>query len=64
MGAELTISQTDANATAGALDPARLGASGIGWALGVGRLGSHRRAGARRLALVDRHGASAYLPEE
>lgn len=32
-------SQTGANATCGALYPARMRASGIGWALGVGRLG-------------------------
>jgi MFS transporter, AAHS family, 4-hydroxybenzoate transporter len=32
-------SQTGANATAGALYPARMRASGIGWALGIGRLG-------------------------
>jgi MFS transporter, AAHS family, 4-hydroxybenzoate transporter len=37
----LTIigSQTGANATCGALYPARMRASGIGWALGIGRLG-------------------------
>lgn len=37
----LTIigSQTGANAACGALYPARMRASGIGWALGVGRLG-------------------------
>jgi MFS transporter, AAHS family, 4-hydroxybenzoate transporter len=32
-------SQTGANATCGALYPARMRASGIGWALGIGRLG-------------------------
>jgi len=32
-------SQTGANATCGALYPARMRGSGIGWALGVGRLG-------------------------
>jgi AAHS family 4-hydroxybenzoate transporter-like MFS transporter len=32
-------SQTGANATAGALYPARMRTSGIGWALGIGRLG-------------------------
>jgi AAHS family 4-hydroxybenzoate transporter-like MFS transporter len=37
----LTIigSQTGANATCGALYPARMRATGIGWALGIGRLG-------------------------
>jgi MFS transporter, AAHS family, 4-hydroxybenzoate transporter len=32
-------SQTGANATCGAIYPARMRASGIGWALGIGRLG-------------------------
>ena len=32
-------SQTGANATRGALYPARMRTSGIGWALGIGRLG-------------------------
>jgi AAHS family 4-hydroxybenzoate transporter-like MFS transporter len=32
-------SQTGANATCGALYPARMRTSGIGWALGIGRLG-------------------------
>jgi len=32
-------SQTGANATAGALYPARMRTCGIGWALGIGRLG-------------------------
>ena len=38
-GMTIIGSQTGANATAGALYPARMRASGIGWALGVGRLG-------------------------
>ena len=32
-------SQTGANATSGALYPARMRTTGIGWALGIGRLG-------------------------
>ena len=32
-------SQTGANAACGALYPARMRTSGIGWALGIGRLG-------------------------
>ena len=32
-------SQTGANATCGALYPARMRTTGIGWALGIGRLG-------------------------
>jgi AAHS family 4-hydroxybenzoate transporter-like MFS transporter len=35
----ITGSQTGANATAGKLYPARMRTSGIGWALGIGRLG-------------------------
>ncbi len=38
-GMTIIGSQTGANATAGALYPARMRASGIGWALGIGRLG-------------------------
>jgi MFS transporter, AAHS family, 4-hydroxybenzoate transporter len=38
-GMTIIGSQTGANATCGALYPARMRASGIGWALGVGRLG-------------------------
>ena len=38
-GATIIGSQTGANAAAGALYPARMRTSGIGWALGVGRLG-------------------------
>jgi AAHS family 4-hydroxybenzoate transporter-like MFS transporter len=38
-GTTTTGSQTGANATAGALYPARMRTSGIGWALGIGRLG-------------------------
>lgn len=38
-GATVIGSQTGANATAGALYPARMRTSGIGWALGIGRLG-------------------------
>jgi MFS transporter, AAHS family, 4-hydroxybenzoate transporter len=38
-GGTTTGSQTGANATAGALYPARMRTSGIGWALGIGRLG-------------------------
>ena len=38
-GMTTTGSQTGANATAGKLYPARMRTSGIGWALGVGRLG-------------------------
>jgi AAHS family 4-hydroxybenzoate transporter-like MFS transporter len=38
-GLTVTGSQTGANATAGALYPARMRTSGIGWALGIGRLG-------------------------
>ena len=38
-GMTIVGSQTGANATAGALYPARMRASGIGWALGIGRLG-------------------------
>jgi AAHS family 4-hydroxybenzoate transporter-like MFS transporter len=38
-GMTIVGSQTGANATAGALYPARMRTSGIGWALGVGRLG-------------------------
>jgi AAHS family 4-hydroxybenzoate transporter-like MFS transporter len=38
-GMMITGSQTGANATAGKLYPARMRSSGIGWALGIGRLG-------------------------
>ena len=38
-GVTSTGSQTGANATCGALYPARMRTSGIGWALGIGRLG-------------------------
>jgi AAHS family 4-hydroxybenzoate transporter-like MFS transporter len=38
-GTAIIGSQTGANATAGALYPARMRTSGIGWALGIGRLG-------------------------
>jgi len=38
-GMTVVGSQTGANATCGALYPARMRTSGIGWALGVGRLG-------------------------
>ena len=38
-GMTIIGSQTGANATAGTLYPARMRTSGIGWALGIGRLG-------------------------
>ena len=38
-GATVIGSQTGANAACGAMYPARMRASGIGWALGIGRLG-------------------------
>jgi len=38
-GMTIVGSQTGANATAGKLYPARMRTSGIGWALGIGRLG-------------------------
>ena len=38
-GVTVIGSQTVANATCGALYPARMRTSGIGWALGIGRLG-------------------------
>jgi MFS transporter, AAHS family, 4-hydroxybenzoate transporter len=38
-GATVIGSQTGANAACGAIYPARMRTSGIGWALGVGRLG-------------------------
>ena len=38
-GAAVIGSQTGSNATCGAIYPARMRTSGIGWALGVGRLG-------------------------
>jgi len=38
-GMTIIGSQTGANATAGKLYPARMRTSGIGWALGIGRLG-------------------------
>src|SRR5437763_12261973 len=38
-GTAIIGSQTGANATAGTLYPARMRTSGIGWALGIGRLG-------------------------
>src|SRR5205814_8513774 len=38
-GMTIIGSQTGANATAGALYPARMRTCGIGWALGIGRLG-------------------------
>ena len=38
-GMTIVGSQTGANATAGALYPARMRTSGLGWALGIGRLG-------------------------
>jgi len=38
-GMTIIGSQTGANATAGVLYPARMRTSGIGWALGIGRLG-------------------------
>jgi MFS transporter, AAHS family, 4-hydroxybenzoate transporter len=39
-GMTIIGSQTGANATCGALYPARMRASGLGWALGIGRLGA------------------------
>jgi MFS family permease len=39
-GATITGSQTGANGTCGKLYPARMRASGLGWALGIGRLGA------------------------
>jgi AAHS family 4-hydroxybenzoate transporter-like MFS transporter len=38
-GMTIIGSQTGANATAGTLYPARMRTTGIGWALGIGRLG-------------------------
>jgi AAHS family 4-hydroxybenzoate transporter-like MFS transporter len=38
-GTTIISSQTGANAACGALYPARMRTSGIGWALGIGRLG-------------------------
>jgi AAHS family 4-hydroxybenzoate transporter-like MFS transporter len=38
-GTTIIGSQTGANAACGALYPARMRTSGIGWALGIGRLG-------------------------
>ena len=38
-GTTIIGSQTGANAACGALYPARVRTSGIGWALGIGRLG-------------------------
>jgi AAHS family 4-hydroxybenzoate transporter-like MFS transporter len=38
-GMTITGSQTGANATCGKLYPARMRTSGLGWALGIGRLG-------------------------
>jgi AAHS family 4-hydroxybenzoate transporter-like MFS transporter len=38
-GMTIIGSQTGANATAGKLYPARMRTSGLGWALGIGRLG-------------------------
>ena len=38
-GMTIIGSQTGANATCGKLYPARMRTSGIGWALGIGRLG-------------------------
>ena len=38
-GTTIIGSQTGANAACGALYPARMGSSGNGWALGIGRLG-------------------------
>src|SRR5947209_19503903 len=38
-GMTIIGSQTGANATCGALYPARMRTSGLGWALGIGRLG-------------------------
>src|SRR4029077_8573055 len=38
-GMMITGSQTGANAASGKLYPARMRTSGIGWALGIGRLG-------------------------
>jgi MFS transporter, AAHS family, 4-hydroxybenzoate transporter len=38
-GATITGSQTGANGTCGKLYPARMRTSGLGWALGIGRLG-------------------------
>ncbi|HUC11316.1 MAG TPA: aromatic acid/H+ symport family MFS transporter [Stellaceae bacterium] len=39
-GMTIVGSQTGANATCGALYPARMRTSGLGWALGIGRLGA------------------------
>jgi AAHS family 4-hydroxybenzoate transporter-like MFS transporter len=39
-GATITGSQTGANGTCGKLYPARMRTSGLGWALGIGRLGA------------------------
>ena len=56
-------SQTGANATAGKLYPARMRTSGIGWALGIGRLGGIAAPVLGGWLLVARHAAAADLPQ-
>jgi nitrate/nitrite transporter NarK len=58
-GMTIIGSQTGANAACGKLYPARMRTSGLGWALGIGRLG----AAPRRVSAAERRGAAAYLPQ-
>jgi AAHS family 4-hydroxybenzoate transporter-like MFS transporter len=60
-GMTIIGSQTGANGTCGKLYPARMRTSGLGWAIGIGRLGSVCGAYARRLSVVDRAAAAADL---
>ena len=57
MGSCTVGSQTAANGMVAALYPARVRTTGMGWALGIGRLGGDRRSGARRV--VARPGLAA-----
>ena len=59
-GMTIVGSQTGANAACGKLYPARMRTSGLGWALGIGRLGG---IAAWRVSAVARPGTDAHLPK-
>ena len=62
-GMTIIGSQTGANATCGALYPARMRTSGLGWALGIGRLGGIAAPVLGGYLLARRPGADPHLSE-
>ena len=62
-GMTIIGSQTGANATCGKLYPARMRTSGLGWALGIGRLGGIAAPVLGGYLLSSGHGADAHLSE-